>query len=97
MLFIDVRVHRYRLGPLGKLADFCHGGAVILLNVLAGAGNGQLVEQGEKACGQAVHQVFGVALAGALGPFAKDFLRGIERLLDAGNAGALHERMVLAF
>jgi hypothetical protein len=45
------------------MANLRHRRLVIFLNVLARAGDGQLVEQGKKACGKLVEQCFGVALA----------------------------------
>ena len=68
------------------------------MNVFAGASDGQLVQQGEEACGQPVHQVFRVAVASAcnrlLCPCGKGLLGCVQRLLDAGNAGGWHQRVI---
>ena len=88
------------------MSNLRHRRLVVFLNVLARAGDGQLVKQGKKACGQLVEQGFGIALADTrstsrsgqgwrFGPVAKGFLRSVQRLFNAGNAGALHERVVL--
>ena len=94
---VNVRIDRLRLTALGESPQFRQRVRVVLLNVLAGTGNSQLVEQLKKSGTEPFQEIAGLARTGLLGPVRKGALGRAQRLLQAGHAERFAKGVIAAF